>query len=450
MSPPHEAPRIFKPGDVFHHYTIVAFLGAGAAGEVYEVAHRFTGARYALKVGHLADRDNARKGARALIEARATHEIEHDNVVRVLDLAVEDDGMVWQLMELLDGHPVGALVQHHGALSPLYAIDIAIEVAAGLHAAHEQQVIHRDIHPWNVFVTARGRVKVLDFSLAKVLRSGLQTTRGNRGMGTAGYMPVEHARAALPTPQFDVFSLGTMLWEMLVGRHPYDAHRGNIMTLVRAQLAADPEPLVTAAGLPAYCDDVMRRATARDPAQRYAGMWPLMQALGDLRARLVADPEAPVIVRRPPLWERQHPILRGADVGESQYRPPRSLPRGSPEPHLPSKRIVVSPAVAPPALAPTVPMPVFLEPRPTAEPARVPRAPVLASPTIPTRARTAPRPPWAVLVAAAVLIGLGAGGWLLFTWDGSAAPTVAARAPGPPAPSTSATPPQRPAPTSKR
>ncbi len=434
MSPAQEEPRTFSPGDAFRHYVVVSFLGAGASGQVYAIEHRFTGERFALKVGHLKDRRDAKKVARSLVEARATHGLEHPNVVRVLDLACEEDGMVWQLMELLDGLSVGELLARYGKLSPLYAVDIALEVAWGLQAAHDQQIIHRDIHPGNVFITTAGQVKILDFSLAKVITSGLQTTRGNRGMGTTAYMAPEHLKLAPATPQFDVYALGTTLWQMLVGRHPFEADLGNMMALVKKQLEVDPEPLVTAAGLPAYCDEVVRGAMAKDPRSRYDGMWPLAQALRDLRARLAADPAAAPLVWSTPPWERRHALQQDPE-GKNQYRPPRSLPGAAPAPRVPSARIVVSPGVASRPLAATVPMPrveVPPSPRVVAGSGTRPSAP--ASATIPdrTHAPRRPRRRWVALFAAPVLVTVGVTLWLLVTWDASPAPApTAARPPAP-------------------
>lgn len=457
MSQAHQEPRIFQPGDSFRNYVVVSFIGAGACGQVYEVEHRHTLDHFALKVGHLKDRADAKKITRSLIEAKAVYKLEHPNIVKVIDLSCEDDGTVWHIMELLQGQPVGRLLAGHGRLSPLYAIEIALEAAFGLQAAHDAQIIHRDVHPWNIFVTSRGKVILLDFSLAKVIPSGLQTTAGRRGVGTAGYLALEQLKGAAPSPQFDVFALGTTLWEMLVGRHPLAAFMGNPMLLVKAQFEQEPESLVTAAGLPAYCDEVLRRAMARDPRDRYDGMWPFAQALRTLYDRLSTDPAAPPCVWEIPAWEQQYALGQDPE-SRSQYRPPRSLPRGSPAPPVPSARIVVTPAAgvaAPPLvarrpLAATVPMPVMVD-RPASPPP--PPAAEIAPATVRGRARTASRRRlWAALAAAPVLAGLGVGLWLLLTPDAPAAPVSAAArpVPRPPAASATAVAPRAPAPRSKR
>jgi serine/threonine protein kinase len=111
-----EEPRIFKPGDLFLHgrYEIESFLGEGASGQVYVVRHRFTGDRFALKGSHLADRESAATIAAELAAARASYRIQHRNVVRIFDLACEPDGMVWQIMELLQGQTIGDLLARFG------------------------------------------------------------------------------------------------------------------------------------------------------------------------------------------------------------------------------------------------------------------------------------------------------------------------------------------------
>ncbi len=425
-------PRVFQPGDRFRdHFVVEAFLGEGGSGQVYRVRQRFTHEPYALKVGHVEDLGKAPQAARSLAEARATFMIQHRNVVKVHDLAVEANGMVWQLMDLLEGWSIAALIDRHGRLSPLYAVDIALEVAWGLQAAHEIGVVHRDVKPSNVVLTTSGQVKVLDFSLAKVSFLDLKTSRDHKALGTLAYMAPEHIRGASASPQFDVFSLGTMLWEMLVGRLPFGDRPAPVFEEVRQQLLEDAESLVTAAELPPYCEEVVRRAIAKDPRTRYEGMWALAHALGDLRRRLEADPSMALRVHHPPPWERAHRIARDPECW-NQYRGPRSLPRDSPEPYLPSKRIVVSPAVgpatptltspSPPARAPvaaTIPMPAVAQPPIAGVAMGAGRATITeaGAPTVRGRPRPAPARRWALLLVTAVLAAAGICVWLSSAYD---------------------------------
>ena len=431
-----EEPRIFKPGDPFRgrQYVVESFLGAGASGQVYAVRHLFTGDRFALKVGHLKDRRDAKKVARSLIEALAGYRIRHQNVVRVLDLACEDDGMVWQLMELLEGKSIGELLQRYGRFSPLYAIDVATEVAWGLSAAHDQQVIHRDVQPSNIFVTTSGVVKVLDFSLAKVIPSGLQTTQRKRSFGTAPYMAPEQMKGAPANPQFDVHALGFVLWQMLVGRHPFEETLRDFKALILRMMNEIP-PSLSVVGLPSYCDDVIRAATNKRPEDRFAGMWPFARALMDLRERLLADRSVAHLVRSPPTWERQHPIARDPS-GARAYLGPKSLPENPSAPRVPSARVVVpegstgsqekSGASGRPAASPlpwrgTIALDSGAPPGPTLkspldgwQTTRRPILPatVLDATTPPTRRAPSRKSYWLVgiaIVAVPVLVGLGVG-----------------------------------------
>jgi serine/threonine protein kinase len=421
-----DGPRIFRMGEAFRQYpyTIERFIGEGVSGEVYAIRHHYTNDLSALKVGHVAERANAKRIAQHLAEALAVYRIHHHNVVRVLDLACEPDGMVWQRMELLDGCSIEELLLRHGRFTPIRAIDVLVEAAFGLHEAHEHQIIHRDIHPGNVFVTARGTVKVLDFSLAKIIPAGLETTRSHRTAGAIAYMSPEQIDGGPATPQFDVFAAGMLFWQMLTGRPPFGGAT-NTMELVRRKLTEAPESLVTAAGLPAYVDDVLRRAIARDPAMRFDGMWSLVQALRDVRERLLADPAA-ALLREPALWERQNPLALNPE-GHTFYRAPRSLPRDSPAPHVPSARIVVSPAARGP-VAPPLPMAAIPFPVPVPVPGQ-PGPVDVAALTVRARPPPARRPPWALLLIASALLVLGATLWLVLTWDASAAP--APRTPAP-------------------
>jgi serine/threonine-protein kinase len=243
-------------------------------------------------------------------------------------------------------------------------------------------------------------------------------------------MSPQQLEGAPPTPQFDVHALGVLLWLMLVGRLPFEG-AANGFALVQRQLREDPESLVTAARLPAYFDEVIRRATARDPAMQFDGMWSFVQALRSLRERIVADPAAAVL-REPASWERHHPIAPNPE-GHAFYRAPRSLPRDSPEPHLPSARIVVSPAARGP-VAPTVPMAAMVP-----APASGLEGPVsAAAPTVRARPRPGRRAAWALLLIASALSVLGAALWVVLTWDASAAP-----APPRAAPSATARPPAK-------
>jgi serine/threonine-protein kinase len=353
--------RTFKPGDRFFHYTVGRLLGEGFHGEVYEITHTHTGARFALKTMHLKNVGDARMVCRALSEARGTYGIDHANVIKVHDLNCEQGGLVWMRTELLEGETIAELLGRLGRFSPLFALSVAIEAAHGLHAAHEAQIIHRDVKPANLFyVSATRTVKVIDFSIAKVFPEGLQTTMGRAGMGTPAFMPPEQLEGAVPNPAFDIYALGISLWQMLAGRHPFHDVLHQPSELLRKHFSEMPPLLSDVADLPAEVDRVVRRAVAKDPAERYRTMHEMAQAVAELRAWLEHEADAGRISLDAVPGE---PAKPGDGRSRRDYTPPTSMPR----PELPApetaRRVVlaahVTPATAvraPRALGGTLPL----------------------------------------------------------------------------------------------
>lgn len=323
-------PPVFQPGDRFRNQLdVVRLIGEGYSGQVYEVNHIHKQERFALKVMHLEDTADAEKVARALAAARAHYAIQHANVVRVEDIGCEPDGMVWALSELLTGATVGALIgmgsPQQRRLSPRLALTIAIEAAWGLAAAHENGVIHRDVKPENLFLTKDRSIKVLDFWFAKVFPAGLKTTKGKVGLGTLAFMAPEHLRGATPTPAFDVYGLGVTLWLMLSGSHPFEAHLRDTQELIRHQLNVAPLPVAVLAGLPSYADDVVLRALAKEPADRYPTIRAMAGALSALLERLERD-AAEGKVRLDPLPGEPMLAERTSVDGKRDYQSPRPTP----------------------------------------------------------------------------------------------------------------------------
>ena len=335
--------RVYQVGALFRdNFRVEGILGAGLHGEVYKVTHAHTGVSFALKVMHLEDRHQAGKVARALSTAKGAYRIQHANVVQIHDLGCEPDGKVWVLMELLEGRSLSSLLAPRRSLGALFALNVAIEVAWGLAAAHEAQIIHRDVKPDNVFLTSGGVIKLLDFSIAKVLPEGVKTTQRKTGMGTPAYMSPAQIAGEAPDVRFDVYSLGFLLWEMIVGQHPFEDALRSTSEMFRRQHSVHPMPLSLAARLPDYVDVMMTRATAKDPAERFASIAAMARALIEVRDQLVADEAAGRIV-----------LERGAGLtlmvrspyGHAEYQTQQIPEADTPPPH-PSRRIVVKAEVA--------------------------------------------------------------------------------------------------------
>ena len=334
----------FRPYN-FLSWEILEPRGSGLHGQVYLVRHRHTGDHFALKMMHLADAGHASKVRRSLSSATANYRIRHANIVTVHDLGCEEDGRVWVVMEWLRGRSVAEqLALQRGRLSVPMGLHIAIEVCWGVDAAHEQGVIHRDIKPDNVWLTTDGLVKVLDFSLAKVIPEGIATTVQlgvATGLGTVAYLAPEGLRAdADVDARIDVYALGLMLWQMIAGRHPYQDVLRNTTELIRRQIYVDPEPISAIAGLPTYVDEFMRRAIAKKRDDRFSTMAEMARALMTLRDRLRADAEQGLVDISVPHGEP--PIPSTDPWTRRDYHEPHPLPEHEQPRPGPTGRVVVS------------------------------------------------------------------------------------------------------------
>ncbi len=330
---------------------------------LYEIRHRETGDLFALKTMHAADSVDPNKTARALAAAKGNFRIEHSNVVRVLDLNCEANGLVWMRTELLRGYTLQELLARQGRLSLPFALAMAIEAAAGIAAIHDAQIIHRDVKPSNLFYTESREVKVLDLSLAKVFPEGIETTVGGKrlGLGTPAYSAPEQLEGLVrPDVRFDIYGLGLTLWEMLTGTSPFADVLDNVPEIIKRQIKVMPPLLSEVARLPPQVDDVVRRAIAKDPMRRYSSAMEMVRALADLSAWVATEARAGRLRLKTPHGE---PELPGDPNVRREYRPLEPTPEHSAPPSGPRNRVILGdptpptrPARAPQKLATTVPM----------------------------------------------------------------------------------------------
>ncbi|HEY3172567.1 MAG TPA: serine/threonine-protein kinase, partial [Thermoanaerobaculia bacterium] len=211
-------------------YEIVAPLGAGGMGEVYRARDARLGRDVAVKVLPASFSNDTDRLRRFEQEARAAGVLNHPNVTAVYDIGTVD-GAPYVVTELLEGETLRSRLAG-GPLAPRRAIEYSIQIAHGLAAAHEKGIVHRDLKPENLFVTRDGRVKILDFGLAKLTqpeRGGPQTslpteTAGTEPgvvMGTLGYMSPEQVRGKPADARSDIFAFGAILYEMLSGQRAF-------------------------------------------------------------------------------------------------------------------------------------------------------------------------------------------------------------------------------------
>src|SRR5208282_5881890 len=219
------------PGTKLGPYEIVSLLGAGGMGEVYRARDSRLRRDVAIKVLPQAlslDSDRMRRFEQ---EALATAALNHPNILAVFDIGTSE-GSPYVVSELLEGETLRERLRT-GAIAVRKTLDYAMQIAHGLAAAHEKGIIHRDLKPENLFVTKDGRVKILDFGLAKLTQAdpgsssgtsmptATQGTEAGLVMGTAGYMSPEQVRGMVLDPRSDIFSFGAILYEMLSGKKAF-------------------------------------------------------------------------------------------------------------------------------------------------------------------------------------------------------------------------------------
>ena len=257
-------------------YEIVSPLGAGGMGEVYRARDTRLGRDVAIKVlpERLAsDRDAAARFER---ESKAVAALSHPNILAIHDVGKTEDGVAYAVTELLEGSTLRDRLEG-GALPFRKCVDYGVQIAEGLAAAHERGIVHRDLKPENVFVGPDGRVKILDFGLAKAApaiddsatASPTVSSPTDPGtvLGTVGYMAPEHVRGRAADHRSDIFSLGTVLYEMATGRRAFKGD--SAIETMNAVLKEDPAEVSTVRGVPPDFDRIVRHCLEKSPAERF-------------------------------------------------------------------------------------------------------------------------------------------------------------------------------------
>jgi eukaryotic-like serine/threonine-protein kinase len=277
-----------KAGDRLGPYEIVGLVGAGGMGEVYRARDPRLNRDVAVKILHASVAADPERLRRFAAEAQAVAALNHANVLTIYEVGTEADHP-FIATELLEGATLRATLEA-GALPVSKAIDYARQTASGLAAAHTKGVAHRDIKPENLFVTIDGRIKILDFGLAKTYSAGQTSTEDTHlqsstspGMvvGTAGYMSPEQVRARPIDHRTDIFSLGVVLYEMLAGRQPFGGD--SAVETMNAILTADPPDIVESGrSLRPALADIVRHCLEKNPDERFQSARDLSFALQSL------------------------------------------------------------------------------------------------------------------------------------------------------------------------
>lgn len=285
-------PATFEDGASLGPYEIAEPLGAGGMGEVYRARDARLGREVAIKVlpeAFAADGDRMRRFER---EAKLLASLNHPHIASIYDIG-EDDGVHFLVMELVEGETLAERLSR-GPVPFREAASVGIQIAEALEAAHARGIVHRDLKPANVIVDEDGKVKVLDFGLAKALAAEgsadpaaegadprtltYQATEAGVVLGTAAYMSPEQARGKAADSRTDVWAFGCVLFEMLSGQRPFDGD--SAADTLGAVVSAEPDWASLPRSLPRPLHRVLRRCLAKDPKER-------LHHIADARLELV-------------------------------------------------------------------------------------------------------------------------------------------------------------------
>jgi serine/threonine protein kinase len=273
-------------------YEVQSPLGTGGMGEVYLATQSNLGRQVAIKVLASEATSDPERVRRFEQEARAASALNHPNIISIYDVGRENT-TAYIAMEFVDGHTLRTLLES-GPLTIKKTLQIAVQIADGLAKAHAAGIVHRDLKPENIMVTRDGFVKILDFGLAKLIKrldsspqniTATVDSQPGAVLGTAGYMSPEQARGEPVDYRADVFSLGSILYEMVTGKQPF--RRDSTAQTLAAIIEDDPQPVVESnAKTTMPLRWVIERCLAKDPGERYSSTLDLARDLKNIRDHL--------------------------------------------------------------------------------------------------------------------------------------------------------------------
>jgi serine/threonine protein kinase/Tol biopolymer transport system component len=313
--------RAISPGTHLGRYQIRSLIGAGGMGEVYLAEDTQLGRRVAIKVmpSDAISDENARR--RLIREARAAATLDHPNICAIHEVG-EADGRSFIVMQYVEGETLDVRIKRK-PLELKDVLSIASQIADALTEAHAHGIIHRDIKPQNIMITARGNVKVMDFGLAKLVAGALESeartmsllTTPGAIIGTMPYMSPEQIRGEPLDARTDIFSFGVVLYETLSGRQPFAGE--SAVATASAILTLDPAPLARyAQEVPPQLQDIVSKALRKDREERYQVVKDMLLDLKNLKQRL--EFEAELERSAPPEWrspESRGGALRSGGLG---------------------------------------------------------------------------------------------------------------------------------------
>ena len=316
-------------------FEIVRLLAQGSMGEVYVGRDPILGREVAIKVIHTSASMGPQARERFANEARAAGVLNHPNIVTIYEMG-EEQGVLYLAMELVKGEDLGTLIRA-GTLTPRDALEVLAQVCDGLAVAHRHQILHRDIKPSNIRVVWDGKnlqAKVLDFGVAKIINS--DTTDEGTVFGTVNYMAPEYLQSGRPDSRSDLFAVGVILYEALVGIPPFDGPSPG--SVIYRLLHESPVPLPPTAfqGISRDVQGILNHTLAKDPGNRFQTAEELATVLRAAKDTAWHwDQERPTVAlkikRLPPERSPALPTSpRGFPTFPPAFRPPPAAKTGMP------------------------------------------------------------------------------------------------------------------------
>jgi len=291
-------------GQTIAQYKVLDQLGSGGMGSVYKAVDERLDRLVALKILPRGRDEDNRARTRFEQEAQAISALDHPNICTIYQIGETSDGLHFIAMAYYEGETVSQML----ARSPLLvgeAARIAAQVAGGLHAAHQRGIVHRDVKPANIVVTEDGHAKILDFGVAK-LTGRAEITQEGSVVGTAVYMSPEQTSGKDLDHRTDIWSVGVLLYQMVTGELPFPGD--DLITVQRSILLKEPEPITTVQEPEGTrLNQILRRALAKDPEDRYQSMWEMQRDLEALALHVTA-PMQPTSVPREKEGEKEPSI----------------------------------------------------------------------------------------------------------------------------------------------
>ncbi len=279
-------------------YEVVARIGTGAMGTIYEANNTALGKRVAIKILHPHLASDESLVARFHREARAAARLDHPNCISIHDFGQTEDGILYIVMEYVEGEDLASVLRREGRIDPLRAVRIAIGVCAALDEAHAHSVIHRDLKPENIMLVRRRdgeeSVKVLDFGIAKI-QDASETFHTQAGIvcGTPEYMSPEQVQGLTLDARSDLYALGVVLYEMLVGQPPFQGE-GPLKTVQKHLEESPRPPCVLRPDIPSALNELILELLSKERDGRPASALALKKRLEALEAELCGTSSTPL------------------------------------------------------------------------------------------------------------------------------------------------------------